>query len=101
MAAQNTLIDARFETPDVAGAFAVAQPAVEFTFASGRQAAVPLEPRGAVAAFDAATGRVTLSASTQMPHLLRTGIADTLGMPEAELRVIAPESAVASARRWR
>jgi aerobic carbon-monoxide dehydrogenase large subunit len=52
---------------------------------------VPLETRGAVAAFDPATGRVTLSASTQMPHLLRTGIADVLGIPEAELRVIAPE----------
>jgi carbon-monoxide dehydrogenase large subunit len=50
-----------------------------------------LEPRGAVAAFDQATGRITLSASTQMPHLLRTGIADALGFPESELRVIAPE----------
>ena len=40
---------------------------------------------------DAATGRVTLSASTQMPHLLRTGIADVLGIAESELRVIAPE----------
>jgi aerobic carbon-monoxide dehydrogenase large subunit len=91
MPVQNTLIDARFETPDVAAVFAAAHQVVEFTFTSGRQAAVPLEPRGAVAAFDAATGRVTLSASTQMPHLLRTGIADALGIPEAELRVIAPE----------
>ncbi|MGC1888732.1 MAG: xanthine dehydrogenase family protein molybdopterin-binding subunit, partial [Stellaceae bacterium] len=91
MAAQNTLIDARFETPDVAAAFAAPHEVVEFTLTSGRQAAVPLEARGAVAAFDAATGRVTLSASTQMPHLLRTGIADALGTPESELRVIAPE----------
>jgi carbon-monoxide dehydrogenase large subunit len=90
-AAQNTLIDARFETPGVAAALAAAHQVVEFTFTSGRQAAVPLETRGAVAAFDPATGRVTLSASTQMPHLLRTGIADVLGIPESELRVIAPE----------
>ena len=90
-AAQNTLIDARFETPNVAVAFAAAHQAIEFTFTSGRQAAVPMEPRGAVAAFEAATGRVTLSASTQMPHLLRTGIADALGIPESELRVVAPE----------
>jgi carbon-monoxide dehydrogenase large subunit len=91
IAAQNTLIDARFETPDVGAAFRAAHRVVEFTFRSGRQAAVPLEARGAVAAFDAATGRVTLSASTQMPHLLRTGIADALGIAESELRVIAPE----------
>jgi len=91
MAEQNTLIDARFETADVAAAFATAHQVVEFTFTSGRQAAVPLETRGAVAAFDSATGRVTLSATTQMPHLLRTGIADVLGIPESELRVVAPE----------
>jgi aerobic carbon-monoxide dehydrogenase large subunit len=91
MAAQNTLIDARLETPNVAAAFEAAHQVVEFTFTSGRQAAVPLEARGAVAAFDPATGRVTLSASTQMPHLLRTGVADALAIPESELRVVAPE----------
>ncbi|MBV9685591.1 MAG: xanthine dehydrogenase family protein, partial [Alphaproteobacteria bacterium] len=90
-AAKNTLIDARFETAGVVAAFTSADQVVEFTFTSGRQAAMPLEARGAVAAFDAASGRVTLSASTQMPHLLRTGIADALGIAESELRVIAPE----------
>ncbi|MFL5269992.1 MAG: xanthine dehydrogenase family protein molybdopterin-binding subunit, partial [Stellaceae bacterium] len=91
IAAQNTLIDARFETAGIAASFATAHQVVEFTFTSGRQSAVPLETRSAVAAFDAATGRVTLLASTQMPHLLRTSIADTLGIPESELRVVAPE----------
>jgi aerobic carbon-monoxide dehydrogenase large subunit len=90
-AAQNTLIDARFETPKAAAGFAAAHQVIEFQFTSGRQAAVPLEARGAVATFDRATGRVTLSASTQMPHLLRTGIADALGIAEAELRIVAPE----------
>jgi carbon-monoxide dehydrogenase large subunit len=91
IAPQNTLIDARFETPGIAAALAAAHEIIEFTFTSGRQSAVPLEARTAVAAFDAATGRVTLSASTQMPHLLRTGIADVLGIAESELRVVAPE----------
>jgi aerobic carbon-monoxide dehydrogenase large subunit len=90
-ALRNTLIDARFETAGVTAAFAAAHQVVEFTFTSGRQAAAPLEPRSAVAAFDPANGRVTLWASTQMPHLLRTGIADVLGIAESELRVIAPE----------
>src|SRR6516225_7598877 len=90
-AAQNTLIDARFETPGIAAALTAAHQVVEFTFTSSRQAAVPMETRGAVAVFDPATGRVTLWASTQMPHLLRTGIADVLGISESELRVIAPE----------
>jgi len=60
-----------------------------------------LETRGAVAGFDAATGRVTLSTSTQMPHLLRTGIAGALGIPEAEFRVSRRRLAAPSARRWR
>ena len=46
---------------------------------------------GAHAAFDAATGRVTLTASVQMPHMLRTGLADVLGIAEADLRVVAPD----------
>jgi aerobic carbon-monoxide dehydrogenase large subunit len=90
-AENNTLLDARLETPGVTATFAAAHAIVEFAFTSHRQMAAPLETRGAVAAYDPATGRVTLTASAQMPHLLRTAIADLLGMPEAELRVIAPE----------
>jgi carbon-monoxide dehydrogenase large subunit len=56
-----------------------------------REAALPLEPRQAHAAFDRASGRVTLTCTTQSPHLFRTTIADLLGMPEAKLRVVAPD----------
>jgi hypothetical protein len=71
MAPENTLIDARFETPDVDAALAAAHQMVEFTFRSGRQAAVPLEARGAVAAFDPATGRITLSTAGTTFNQLR------------------------------
>ena len=50
-----------------------------------------MEARAGHAAYDAATGRVTLTCTTQMPHLTRTAIADVLGFPEAALRVIAPD----------
>lgn len=91
VAKNNTLIDASLETRGAAAAFASAHEVVELEIVSHRQAAVPLEARGAFAAFDSATGRVTLTVSTQMPHMLRTGIADVLAMPESELRVIAPD----------
>lgn len=58
---------------------------------SHRQNASPIEPRAAHAAFDRSTGRVTLTCTTQTPHLMRTAIADLLGMPESDLRVIAPD----------
>src|SRR5262249_1074942 len=50
-----------------------------------------LEARAAHAAWDAASGRVTLTCTTQTPHMMRTIIADLIGMPESELRVIAPD----------
>jgi carbon-monoxide dehydrogenase large subunit len=90
-AANNTVIDASLETGDTAGTFASALQIVEFTFESNRQSAMPLEARGAVAAFDPVTGRVTLTASTQSPHVMRTGVDDILEVPESDLRVIAPD----------
>jgi carbon-monoxide dehydrogenase large subunit len=50
-----------------------------------------MEARGAHAAYDLATGRVTLTCTTQMPHLTRTAISDVLRFPESDLRVIAPD----------
>ena len=50
-----------------------------------------MEARGGHAAYDASTGRVTLTCTTQMPHLTRTAICDVLGFPESDLRVIAPD----------
>jgi aerobic carbon-monoxide dehydrogenase large subunit len=99
-AARNTLIDARFETPGVAAALAAAdQMVVEFTFASGRQAAVPMETRGAVAAFDSATGRVTLSASTQMPTCCAPALPTLWGSRNPNCASSRRRSAAASARR--
>jgi carbon-monoxide dehydrogenase large subunit len=50
-----------------------------------------LEPRAAHAAWDRASGRVTLTCATQMPHAMRTIIAELIGLPESDLRVIAPD----------
>jgi carbon-monoxide dehydrogenase large subunit len=87
----NVLVEGRMETPEFAGAMAAAKHVVELELRSRRQNAMPLEARGAVAAYDLAAGRVTLTASVQMPHMLRTGLADVLGIPESRLRVIAPD----------
>jgi carbon-monoxide dehydrogenase large subunit len=89
-AAGNVLVEGRIDT-GAAAAFERAAEVVEIEIRSRRQCALPLEARGAHAAFDATTGRVTLTASVQMPHMLRTGLADVLDMPEADLRVVAPD----------
>jgi aerobic carbon-monoxide dehydrogenase large subunit len=64
---------------------------IEATVRSHRQNALPLEPRAAHAAWDAASRRLTLTCATQMPHAMRTAIADLIGMAETDLRVIAPD----------
>lgn len=87
----NTLVDGTIRTPNVEEAFAIAAEVVEIDITSNRQAAMPLEARGGYAEYDGHSDRVTLTASVQMPHVLRTGIADSLRIPEGSLRVIAPD----------
>jgi carbon-monoxide dehydrogenase large subunit len=87
----NVIVKGTVETPEFAAARASADRLVRVEVRSRRQNATPLEPRAGHAAFDPASGRITFTCSTQMPHLTRTAIADLLGMPEAQLRVIAPD----------
>jgi len=87
----NVVLDARYETEGVDQAFAAADELIEFTIRSGRQSAMPLEARGSVADYDLRSGRVTLLCSVQGPHVVRTIIADMVGMSESDLRVVAPD----------
>jgi carbon-monoxide dehydrogenase large subunit len=87
----NVLVEGKVRTPGLDAALEQAAATVTMEIRSRRQAAMPLETRGGVAQYERATGRVTLFASVQMPHMLRTGIADVLGIPESDLRVVAPD----------
>ena len=87
----NVIVEGAMRTPGLDAAFRRAAKIVEVDVRSRRQSAMPMEPRGGHAAFDAATGRITLHCSVQTPHMLRTGIADCLGIAESDLRVIAPD----------
>ena len=87
----NVIVEGRVKTPGFDATHAAAHRHVKVQVRARRQNALPLEPRAAHAAYDAASGRVTLTCSTQMPHLMRTAICDLIGMPESDLRVIAPD----------
>lgn len=54
-----------------------------------RYQTAPMEPRGYLGWWDP-TDRITLYASTQNPHLLRTSLADILNVPETRIRVVQP-----------
>jgi aerobic carbon-monoxide dehydrogenase large subunit len=49
-----------------------------------------MEPRGVVVQPNAATGEATVYTATQIPHILRTALVISNGIPEAKLRVVAP-----------
>src|SRR5450631_2780518 len=87
----NVILEGKFKSPDFDTAWNGAAKIIKVDVRSRRQNATPMEARAGHASYDASTGRVTLTCATQMPHLTRTAIADVLGMPESDLRVIAPD----------
>ncbi|MCS7142331.1 MAG: xanthine dehydrogenase family protein molybdopterin-binding subunit [Aigarchaeota archaeon] len=56
-----------------------------------RLAPSAMEPRGVLAEYDRGSERLTVWASTQFPHKLRTWISTSLKCPESSVRVITPE----------
>jgi carbon-monoxide dehydrogenase large subunit len=87
----NLFIEQTRKGGDLEAARAAATHVIRRTYRNQRQAGVPMETRGAIAALDP-TGRIlTVWSSTQIPHLLRTYIAEELGWPENRINVIAPE----------
>jgi carbon-monoxide dehydrogenase large subunit len=87
----NVIVEGKVATPDFDKAFTGAAKRIVCEIESRRQSAMPMEARAAHAAYDMATGRVTLTCTTQMPHVARTAVADILGIPENDLRVVAPD----------
>jgi carbon-monoxide dehydrogenase large subunit len=87
----NIVVSVETATTGHAAAMAGAHLTLTRKVMSRRQNGTPMEARAAHAAYDKASGRITLTCTSQTPHLMRTIIADLLGMPEADLRVIAPD----------
>ncbi len=89
----NRAFDWKVETPgkDVDALFAAAPKVVTQRIVHQRLVPVPIEPRGAVAQYLPGERQLTLWTSTQIPHLVRTALAATLGFPENRVRVVAPE----------
>src|SRR5215470_13356741 len=87
----NVIVEGHVKTAKFDSVSAAAYRRVKIEIRSHRQNASPIEPRAAHAAYHKSDDRVTLTCTTQMPHLMRTAIADLIGMPESDLRVIAPD----------
>ena len=78
------------KSDDIDEVFANAPHTLSQRMSSQRVAGVPMEVRAVLAAPDAVTGGLTLWTSTQIPHGVRSALAEALRLPENTLRVIAP-----------
>jgi carbon-monoxide dehydrogenase large subunit len=56
-----------------------------------RHTGVTLEPRSIVADFDASQRQIAVYHATQVPHQMRAAIAECLGLPEHDVRVLTPD----------
>jgi carbon-monoxide dehydrogenase large subunit len=74
---------------DPDGAMARAPHRLKRRFYHHRYAAVPMECRGVVSAYDPRTDSATIWSSTQVVHWVRREAAALLGLPEARVRCVA------------
>jgi aerobic carbon-monoxide dehydrogenase large subunit len=87
----NLIGEFRVGKGDVEAALARAPHRLKRRFHHHRYAAIPMECRGVVSAYDQRSDTVTIWSSTQVVHWLRREASAVLGMPEARIRSVAPD----------
>ena len=87
----NTFIRRHVHTAGFDAARSAAAHHLSVELHNARQGATPMENRACLAEFDRATGGLRLYTTTQIPHLIRAGLALALDVPENRIRVISPD----------
>jgi carbon-monoxide dehydrogenase large subunit len=87
----NLCFHGKIDTGGVEEIFAGAAHVVEQEFHFGRHTAVTLEPRAIVADYDPSETRLTVHHATQTPYQFQDIYSRHYGIPEASVRVIAPD----------
>ena len=82
---------ARGDEAAVRGALQAAAHVTRIDLVNNRLIGAAIEPRAVLAAADAASEKLTLYSSTQVPHHIRRYVAEQLGLAEGSIRVIAPD----------
>ena len=86
----NLFLETQFDS-GIAAVAASAPVRVELELSCARQVMHPMEGKGLLAWWDWRAGQLVVHASTQIPHLIRTGLAEMLGIPQAIVRIAPPD----------
>jgi carbon-monoxide dehydrogenase large subunit len=87
----NLSYDTKFAGGDIEAAFGEAEVRIKQRLIQQRLIPIAIEPRGVLADYKPFENKVTLWSSTQIPHFVKVWVAVILGIPESNVRVIAPE----------
>ena len=90
-AGTNVLVRREFKRGDFEGEMFAAPVRVKHRFRFHRKTPAAIENRCYLAEYDGGRDELTLHSSTQVPGIVRNGLAEALGMPGHRLRVVAPE----------
>ena len=87
----NAFVERRYKSPGFDEAKSAAKHSVSGRFVMARHSGIPLETRAAIGDYDKGSRMLTLWTTTQIPYLIRTGLADAIGVAENRVRVISPD----------
>ena len=76
---------------DLSGIERRAAVSVTRTFRTARQCMSPIEGRGVLAYWDRRLEMLLLHTACQIPHIVRTGLAQCLGLEQGQVRIVVPD----------
>ena len=76
---------------DLSGIERGAAVSVTRTFRTARQCMSPIEGRGVLAHWDRRMEMLVLHTACQIPHIVRTGLAECLGLEQGQVRIVVPD----------
>jgi aerobic carbon-monoxide dehydrogenase large subunit len=87
----NLSYDTKFAAGDIEAAFKEADVRIKQRLQQQRLIPIAVETRGVLADFRPFENKLTVYSSTQIPHFVKVWEAVILGIPESNVRVVAPE----------
>ena len=88
---ENVFLESFVDVGDIDAIAKRAAIKVEREFRTARQCMAPIEGRGVVAEWDTRLEQLVIHSATQMPHIVRSGLAECLNLEHGRIRVIAPD----------